>query len=92
MNNDPAGREGLEGGLSSARMRSHTSDVNIEDERRAMDEIADRLRQRYPAVTDLTVKTVVDASYHDLDNARIRSFVGILVEKQAAERLASYSR
>ncbi len=57
-----------------------------------MDEIADRLRQRYPAVTDLTVKTVVDASYHDLDNAPIRSFVGILVEKQAAERLASYSR
>jgi len=57
-----------------------------------MDEIAARLRQRYPAVTDLTVKTVVDASYHDLDNARIRSFVGILVEKQAAERLASYSR
>ena len=57
-----------------------------------MNEIVNRLRQRYPTVTDLTVKTVVDASYHDLDGAPIRSFVGILVEKQAAERLASYSR
>ena len=47
--------------MSSTRMRSHTSEVNIEDERRAMDEIADRLKQRYPAVTDLTVRTVVDA-------------------------------
>jgi hypothetical protein len=66
--------------------------VTSEDERRAMNEIVDRLRRRYPTVTDLTVKTVVDASYHDLDGAPIRSFVGILVEKQAAERLASYSR
>ncbi len=57
-----------------------------------MNEIVDRLRRRSPTVTDLTVKTVVDASYHDLDGAPIRSFVGILVEKQAAERLASYSR
>ena len=57
-----------------------------------MNEIVDRLRRRYPTVTDLTVKTVVDALYHDLDGAPIRSFVGILVEKQAAERLASYSR
>jgi len=70
----------------------HTSEVTSEDERRAMNEIVDRLRRRYPTVTDLTVKTVVDASYHDLDGAPIRSFVGILVEKQAAERLASYSR
>jgi hypothetical protein len=66
--------------------------VDNEDERRVMDEITVRLKRRYPTVTDLTVKTVVDASYHDLDGAPIRSFVGILVEKQAAERLASYSR
>ena len=66
--------------------------MNKDDERRAMREIAARLRQRYPAVTDMTVTTVVDASYHELDDARVRSFVGILVEKQAGERLASYSR
>ena len=60
MNNGAARLEGLEG-LVLDTMRSHTSEVNIEDERRAMDEIADRLKQRYPAVTDLTVRTVVDA-------------------------------
>jgi hypothetical protein len=59
-----------------------------EEERRAMAEITARLARRYPHVPDARVKSVVDASYHELDSAPVRNFVGILVEKEASGQLA----
>ncbi len=59
------------------------------EERRTLAEISARLEQRYPHVPDDRIKSIVDDSYHELDDAHIRTFVGILVEKQANDRLAS---
>lgn len=66
-----------------------TRTVDPKEERRAISEVTDRLIRRFPQVPDSQVMGVVDESYHELDGAPIRSFVGILVEKQAADRLAS---
>ena len=53
-----------------------------------MAEISARLERKYPHVPDDRIKSVVNDSYHELDDAHIRTFVGILVEKQANDRLA----
>ena len=69
----------------------HTRWMDHVEERRALAEISARLERRYPHVPDDRIKSVVDDSYHELDDAHIRTFVGILVEKQANDRLASTS-
>ena len=62
--------------------------MDNEEERRAMADITARLTRKYPQVPDVLVKSVVDSSYHDYDGAKIRSFVGILVEREASEQLS----
>lgn len=62
--------------------------METNDERKAISEVTDRLRKRFPDVPDSRVTRVVDRSYHELDGAPIRGFVGILVEKQAGDLLA----
>jgi hypothetical protein len=62
--------------------------VESPDERKAISEVTDRLRKRFPDVPDGSVERVVDRSYHELDGAPIRGFVPILVEKQASDLLA----
>jgi len=69
--------------------RTWSSQSNSSKERRALAENSARLERRYPHVPEERIKTVVDDSYHELDDAHIRTFVGILVEKQANDRLAS---
>ncbi|HVQ19392.1 MAG TPA: hypothetical protein VMT27_10225 [Actinomycetes bacterium] len=63
--------------------------MDLVEERRALAEISARLERKYPHVPDDRIKSVVNDSYHELDDAHIRTFVGILVEKQANDRLAS---
>ena len=63
--------------------------MTLQEEQRAISEVTDRLRKRFPAIGDGQVKVVVDQSYHNLDAAPIRSFVGILVEKEARDILAT---
>ena len=63
--------------------------MDLVEERRALAEISARLERKYPHVPDDRIKSVVNDSYHELDDAHIRTFVGILVEKQANDRLDS---
>ncbi|MCW2758477.1 MAG: hypothetical protein JWO46_2223 [Nocardioidaceae bacterium] len=57
------------------------------DEKSARADVTERLRKRFPTVEEDRLAKAVDDSYRELDDAKIRSFIGILVEKQARELL-----
>lgn len=57
------------------------------EETRVLTQVSERLSHKYPQVPTQRVSEVVSATYHDFDHARIRDFVEILVERDAAELL-----
>lgn len=61
----------------------------IADDAAAIDEIVERLSERYPSLPATTIREVVQAEYGKLDDAHVRDFVAVLVEKQAKKRLKS---
>jgi hypothetical protein len=52
-------------------------------------EISERLATRCPDVPAATITQVVTEAYAELEDARVRDFVEVLVEKQAKKRLKS---
>lgn len=58
------------------------------EEVRVLDQVSARLHQRFPQAEPERLRHVVEAAYHELDGARIRDFVEILVERQAAAALS----
>jgi hypothetical protein len=50
-------------------------------------EIVERLGARFPDVPTSTIREVVTEAYDELEDARVRDFVEVLVEKQAKKRL-----
>ncbi|GAA1974093.1 three-helix bundle dimerization domain-containing protein [Microbacterium pumilum] len=50
-------------------------------------EIVERLGVRFPAYPTSTIRDVVTESYNELNDAHVRDFVEVLVEKQAKKRL-----
>jgi len=58
------------------------------DEDRAMENIVDRLSQRFPSLTRDHVQQVVDEEFARLEEGRIRDFVPVLVEHAAKKRLS----
>jgi hypothetical protein len=59
-----------------------------EDETRVLDQVSARLHSRFPQAAPDRLRQAVESAYHELDGARIRDFVEILVERQAADTLA----
>lgn len=57
------------------------------DEARAISALADRLADRFPDVAPDQVSVVVEAAHRRYDGSRIRTFVPVLVEHDAVERL-----
>jgi hypothetical protein len=57
------------------------------EERDRVAEVAERLRVRYPAVPRERVDEVVAQAHRELDTARVRDFVPVLVEKRARDLL-----
>jgi len=47
----------------------------------------ERLAVRFPAQSATTIRGVVTHAYEELNDARVRDFVEVLVEKQAKKRL-----
>ncbi|MGO4257573.1 three-helix bundle dimerization domain-containing protein [Marmoricola sp. RAF53] len=58
------------------------------EETRVLTQVSDRLSTRFPDVPAQRVTEVVATKYHDFDGARIRDFVEILVERDAADLLS----
>jgi hypothetical protein len=57
------------------------------EETRMLHQVSARLRTRFPEVEPDRLVRVVETAFHDLDGARIRDFVEILVEREAANAL-----
>ncbi len=56
-------------------------------EEAAVEKVVDRLAARFPSVDPEHVEEIVDAEVHELDGARVRDYVPVLVEHQAMDRL-----
>lgn len=50
--------------------------------------VSARLSHRFPQVPQQRVSEVVSTTYHGFDDARIRDFLEILVERDAADLLS----
>jgi hypothetical protein len=57
------------------------------EETRMLHQVRARLQTRFPQVEPERLQQAVDRAFHDLDDARIRDFVEILVEREAADAL-----
>ena len=74
-----------------ARTRN-LSDMAIEDEAHAIDEVVDRLVERFPDIPPSTVREVVEAQVAQFAGSPIRDFVPVLVEHEALELLRAGER
>ena len=52
-----------------------------------IDEIVVRLQERFPTLTEPTIRDAVAQAYDELKDAKVRDFVEVLVEKQAKKTL-----
>ena len=66
-------------------------DASSHDEAGRIDDVVNRLLQRFPHLPAQRVSTVVKESHRELDTAVVRDFVPILVEKRAREILEARS-
>jgi hypothetical protein len=57
------------------------------EEIRVVHQVSARLHSRFPEAEPDRLKRAVESAYHEMDNARIRDFVEILVEREAASAL-----
>ncbi|MEV6286089.1 three-helix bundle dimerization domain-containing protein [Kribbella sp. NPDC051770] len=61
------------------------------EEHRAIDEIVDRLAKQFPGVPSESVAEVVHQVQPEFDQAPIRDFVPLFVERDAKQRLRQTS-
>ncbi len=64
-----------------------TGTMNVGDELRAIEALAQRLVERFPDLPAQAVIDVVVDAYERLADARFRDFVPVLVEHDAVDRL-----
>ena len=57
------------------------------DEAHAIEEVIDRLAERFPTLERTHVAEIVTDEWHRLDGGRVRDFIPVLVEHEARERL-----
>lgn len=57
------------------------------DEAQAIDQVIDRLAERFPSLERDHIANVVDEEHRTLDGGRVRDFVPVLVERAAKKRL-----
>ena len=55
------------------------------EEIRALDQVADRLRERFPDTPPDNIKQMVSQVHHQYDGSPIRDFIPVLVEREVSE-------
>jgi hypothetical protein len=65
--------------------------VRTERELQAIEQVAQRLHQKFPQVDVRQIEATVDLQLHRFDDSRIRDFVPIFVERNAREELLSHA-
>ena len=63
------------------------SDDTTADENKALEEIVERLQQRFPDAPRESVVDAVEQARTAHDDAKVRDFVPVLIEKEAKARL-----
>jgi hypothetical protein len=61
--------------------------MHTDDEARAIDDVVERLAERFPTVTRERVAAIVAEEHLELEGNPIRDFVPVLVEHEVRERL-----
>lgn len=59
----------------------------IADEAATVEEIVQRLAVKFPDHSPDTIRAIVTEDYEELNDAHVRDFVAVLVEKQSKKRL-----
>ena len=62
------------------------------DETQAIDQVIDRLSQRFPSLERDHIASVVEDEHGQLEEGRVREFVPVLVERAAKNRLKKEAR
>ena len=62
------------------------------EERDRVAEVVERLQGKYPSVAHERISEAVWQAHRELDTARVRDFVPVLVEKRARDLLQSADR
>lgn len=74
--------------LTGRHGRRETGHVNMDDESKAVDNVIDRLAQRFPHVPRQSIEQTVREEHKALAGGRIRDYVPVLVEHAAKARLS----
>jgi hypothetical protein len=61
--------------------------MNQAEEIRALDQVADRLRGRFPDAPPETIRKMVTDAHHQYDGNPIRDFIPVLVEREVLDHL-----
>jgi hypothetical protein len=59
--------------------------MNQTEEIRALDQLADRLRGRFPDAPPEGIRELVARAHHQYDGSPIRDFIPVLVEREVVE-------
>lgn len=62
-------------------------DDNAVDESKAIEEITDRLKERFPDMSRDAIVEAIGFAQSSFDDAKVRDFVPVLIEKEAKKRL-----
>lgn len=62
------------------------SGVGTAEEQRQIDQVVDRLTELFPYMPDHVITDTVDSAHRRFDDARIREFVPLFVERYCRER------
>ena len=57
------------------------------EERQSLDHLVDRLQERFPSIPQQRIRETVAKAHSQFDEARIRSFIPVLVEHDATMTL-----
>ena len=63
-----------------------------DSERRSIDEVVERLAERFPGVDREEIKGIVETEYEEFHGKPVRDFVPVLVEKSAKKRVKALER
>jgi hypothetical protein len=66
------------------------SDVDRAEERRQMADVVNRLTEAFPYVPDHIIAETVDAAHRRFDQARIREFVPLFVERSCRAQFVEH--
>lgn len=74
--------------LRGAEASCFTGVMNVDaEDQKALESMTERLINRFPAVSPPVIREIVDDVLKEFDDARIRSFIPVLVNRAAEDRI-----